>query len=132
MIDRKQQMNDTNRPLNHPIEIYRDVPNGINDKNEKVFKPELFVKTHALVIPDRGREYRDNYEVYQTQSYKVIMRYRPDLDPTWWILYEGKRLDIEASPDLQSRKMYMELLCTEKVVTKDGSGDVNTGNWGIY
>ena len=132
MIDKRRQMEDVNRPLNHPIELWKDTPSGTNRHGEKTFEPVLVERTHALVIPDRGREYGDNWQVYQAQAYKVTMRYRPDIDPTWWIVFNGKHLNIEAVPDLQSRTMYIELLCTEKVVTGDGSGDVDSGDWGIY
>lgn len=124
-------MTDTNRPLNHRVELWREVEDGRDRYGETIFKPELVAKLWALVVPDRGKEYRDNLQIYQAQSYKVTIRYRKDIDPTYWLMFRGKRLDIEATPDMQSRTMYIELTCTERVMT-DGGGSVPGGDDGIY
>ena len=131
MINHKIQMTDTNRPLNHRVELWREESKGKDRYGEEVFEPVMVDKLWSLVIPDRGKEYRDNYQVFQTQSYKVTIRYREDIDPSYWLVYKGKRLDIEATPDLQSRTMYIELLCTERVDT-NGSDSLNSGDHGIY
>ena len=131
MINHKQQMTDTNRPLNHRVELWHDVENGRDRYGETIFKPQLVAKIWSLVVPDRGKEYRDNLQIYQAHSYKVTIRYRKDIDPTYWLMFRGKRLDIEATPDMQSRTMYIELTCTERVMT-DGGGSVPGGDDGIY
>lgn len=131
MIDHKIQIKDTNRPLNHPLELWHEVEDGVDRYGEKVFKDELVAKTWGLVIPDRGKEYQDKLQIYQAQSYKVTIRYREDIDQTCWFVFRGKRLDIEAIQDLQSRTMYLEIICTERVMT-DGGGDIPPGDDGIY
>ena len=131
MINHKTQIKDTNRPLNHPLELWHEVEDGVDRYGEKVFKDELVTNLWGLVIPDRGKEYQDKLQVYQTQSYNVTIRYREDIDPTYWFVFRGKRLDIEAIQDLQSRMMYLEIICTERVNT-DGGGNFDRGNDGIY
>lgn len=131
MIDHKIQIKDTNRPLNHQLEVWREVENGTDRYGEKIFKDEMVAKTWGLVIPDRGKEYQDKLQIYQAQSYKVTIRHRNDIDPTYWLVFRGKRLDIEAIQDLQSRMMYMEIICTERVMT-DGGGNLDRGTGGIY
>ena len=131
MINHKIQITDTNRPLNHRVELWHEVEDGRDRYGEKVLKPEMVTKLWALVVPDRGKEYRDNLQIYQTQSYKVTIRYREDIDPTCWLVFRGKRLDIEAIQYAQSRMMYLEIICTERVMT-DGGGSVSGENDGIY
>lgn len=131
MINHKIQIKDTNRPLNHQLELWHEVEDGVDRYGEKVFKDELLANTWGLVIPDRGKEYQDNLQIYQTQTYKITIRYKEDIDTTCWFVFKGKRLDIEAIQDLQSRTMYMEIICTERVDT-NGAGNLDRGDHGIY
>lgn len=131
MISKIQRMRDTNLAFNHRAEIWREVEAGRDSHGEKTFRPELVHKVWAQIIPTRGAEYRDNLDVYQAQTYKVTLRYSKRLDATYWIVFNGKRLDIEAVMDLQSRTMYQELICTERIET-DGRGDEYPRDFGIY
>ena len=108
-------MQDVNISLNHRIEIWQEAENDTNEYGESSHDDELVGYLWALVVPNRGNEYRENYKLTQSQSYKITIRKTNGLNPSMWVVFNGKRLDIEAIQDLQSRNMYMELVCNERV-----------------
>lgn len=131
MISKNQRMRDTNLALNHRAEVWREVEAGRDSHREKRFEPQLVSKVWASIIPIRGAEYRNNLQIYQAQTYTVTLRYKKQLDPTYWLIFKGKKLDIESVVDMQSRTMYQQLLCTERIDT-DGRGNVDRGDSEIY
>nr|WP_315210104.1 phage head closure protein [uncultured Albidiferax sp.] len=71
----------------------------------------------AEVRPLRGREFFAAAQVQQEQSIKVRIRFRPDVQQTWRLVWQGRPHDITGAVPV-GRKDYLEIMCLQGV--KDG------------
>lgn len=53
----------------------------------------------------------------QNVSHSVVIRFRPDLKAGDRVTYRGRTLEIETVTDLNGRRAYLALQCSERVVT---------------
>ena len=53
----------------------------------------------------------------QRVSHGVVLRFRTDLKPGDRVVYRGRQLEIEAVADLNGRRAYLSLQCSERAVT---------------
>ena len=53
----------------------------------------------------------------QSVSHSVVLRFRPDLKPGDRVVYRGRNLEIEGVADLNGRRAYLSLQCSERAVT---------------
>ena len=74
----------------------------------------------AKVLPISAKRYIDGaIELTNEISYRISIRYRPDIAPDDIILWRNKRLRQTAPPyDAEARRIYTVLTCEEMV--KDG------------
>lgn len=50
-------------------------------------------------------------------SHAVVMRFRTDISAGDRIVYRGRTLEIESAGDINGRRAYLSLQCSERVVT---------------
>ena len=53
----------------------------------------------------------------QSVSHSVVLRFLPDLKPGDRVVYRGRTLEIEGVADLNGRRAYLSLQCSERAVT---------------
>lgn len=78
--------------------------------------PEAVATVPACVEVLTGNELWNAQQVTPLLSHRVTIRYRSGIDPTWWLIYRGRRLNIHAALNVGERNHELQLLCTEKVI----------------
>ena len=113
MILDKQAQIDTNISLNHHIEIWSPDAVSCDEAGALIEEPVKVTDEWALVVPYRGTEYAHGERILASTVYKVTLRWRPDIDQTMAIVWEGRTLRINAVLNLQGRNQYLEIVATE-------------------
>ena len=88
---------------------FRDPDGGVTDTWED--EEYVWAKVWAL----RGREYVQSREQHADITIRVIIRYRPDVTPSWRIKFGERILHVVHVIDLQGRRRELELMCREVV-----------------
>lgn len=96
---------------------YQDVKNSIG-MTEK--KPVKLYSTWARIEPLRGREYYEAQRIKDENSFKIIIRYRKNIDSNMLIKYQGYMLQIQNIADPYMAHDTLELHCIERVRGKNG------------
>lgn len=66
--------------------------------------------------PDRTWDPKmGNTQLIPTDTHRVLMRYYPGVDGSMRLLFEGRVLAITSVSDFESRRIFMTLLCQERV-----------------
>lgn len=65
----------------------------------------------AAVEPVSGREFFAAAAVWAETTFKVTVRYRPDITPLNRIIHDGKLLDIQAVLNVEGKGRYLEIVC---------------------
>ncbi len=79
------------------VEIWGKVK-GINTLNQTTYEPDKLRSVWAQIIPQTGRLMNQPADtVLSNVTHKIIIRYSayPELSPEMWLVYRGKRFDID-------------------------------------
>lgn len=68
----------------------------------------------ARVQPQSGREFVAAQAAQGELLYKVVLRYRADVEATWRVLWDGRILEIAAPPAILGRKEGILLTCRDQ------------------
>lgn len=68
----------------------------------------------ARIEPARGREYYEAQRIRTVNSYKITIRFRPNLNESMIIKYGARQFEIQNIVDPYESHVYLELYCTEK------------------
>lgn len=69
----------------------------------------------AAIAPLRGSERYTAQQVQSELTHKVTIRYRAGIKTQMRIVYKDKIFEIEAIIDVEERRQWLELLCSEVV-----------------
>lgn len=75
----------------------------------------------ALIETVRGSSYLSGVEVERRWTHNIYLRYRSDVDQTFWVEYKGRRFNIDDVESLDERDEFLLLRCIETGLT-DKSG----------
>lgn len=113
--------------LNKTISIIKLVPVEDTDgwghtatTQEKV----LYEKIHAAIIPARGSEIMEDGRIRETVPYKIIIRYRADIDTHCTVKYKGRVFNIVATVNPYEDNETLELYCEEKNRGESDESDI--------
>lgn len=70
----------------------------------------------ANVAPVRGAEKMEAQQVQSTQTYRITIRYRPNVTTAMRVNWSGKTMNILAVNNPDQRRKYLEMICEEGVV----------------
>ena len=68
----------------------------------------------ARIEPARGREYYEAQRIRTVNSYKITIRFRPNLSESMIVQYGERQFQIENIVDPYESHVYVELYCTAK------------------
>ena len=99
---------------NKRVEIWHNVKSETTDRlGQYPIVEELYTKISAGIVPQTGNLL--NGRVADTTlartTHKVIMRYRKDITPDMWVMFEGVRYNILYILDPYSNHERLELFC---------------------
>lgn len=100
--------------LRHRIELQKLVTTE-NEWGDPVKEWRTIATVWALVEALGGRLYFEAQQTVAQSDHRMIIRYRPDVEPGMRVLHGGKSLEIQAVLDREGRKRWLEVLA--KVVT---------------
>ena len=63
-----------------------------------VFTYTEFMKAWAEIRPLLGQEHFNEMEVHAEQTHRIMMRYRPGIEQTMRILYDGRYFEVLGAP----------------------------------
>ena len=68
----------------------------------------------AKVLPISARSMLGSVELEAEVTYRIVIRYRNDIEPNDQIIWNGKRMDLTAPPyNAESRRIWTVLECKE-------------------
>ncbi len=96
----------------HRVAVYRNAGRAARlASGERPEDPELVVEhLPAEVLQLSGVELERARHLVADVTHQVTLRYRADVTPRCWFVWEGNRLDIQAAIDAKGRQR--ELVCT--------------------
>lgn len=113
--------------LNKLITITKVVPveddDGWGDTSSTKEKV-LYSKIHASIIPSRGSEVLENGKITEKIPYKIIIRYRPDVNSHYTVKYKNRTFDIKAVVNPFESNETLELYCEERLRGDSDEGDI--------
>ena len=99
---------------------WRQVDNGnadlIKDRKGKPFAHVLSESEYAYwanVEPTTGREYVEMQKIRAETTYKVQMRFIPGITHDMYLLFNGRKLEIESILNVGERNKELTLICVE-------------------
>ena len=113
--------------LNKLISIVKIVPVEDTDGWEDTSSTEekvLYSKIHASIIPSRGSEVLENGKITEKIPYKIIIRYRPDINSHCTVKYKNRTFDIKAVVNPYEDNEVLELYCEEKLRGDSDESDI--------
>lgn len=118
MLSKKDRMHIVSRNYRHKIEIWDLLSTEENELGEEVQVPKKVYDLWAEVTPARGKEYLSVDKLAAEMQYKIVTRYRPDINQAMLIKWQGRELNIKAIIDISGKEEHMEIMCVEKVNIK--------------
>lgn len=115
LLPKKDRLMIANRVYRHKIEIWKLDGEEKNEAKEIIQVPTLFCTLWADVVPIRGKEYVSMDTLVPEMQYKITSRYRPGVDQSMIIKWQGRELNIKAIIDISGQEEEMELMCVERV-----------------
>lgn len=104
--------------LCHRIEIWHFIKTGkTNDIGADEVMEEMLMKRWAKLESRTGSLLtgRAADTVLSKTTHKITIRYNPDINYSCWIMYAGRRFDIDYINDPHLNKRYLELFVQEVV-----------------
>jgi SPP1 family predicted phage head-tail adaptor len=106
--------------LDNRLKVYQAVQVR-NDTGEVTLVPSLVAVVWGAVRPLSSREQQQFGQQIGITLYKVVIRMLPALKSSMWIDYGGRRLEISAIDEYESR-LYMILTCVERHIPNGAGG----------
>lgn len=104
--------------LRHRIKIPGPSTTIENEVGKLILVAGESTSVWAKVEPLKGREYLEAQKLRPELTYRVTIRHRKNMYSDMIIEWEGRKLELISPPiDVGGRKIYMELMCVEKVKT---------------
>lgn len=102
--------------LRHRVTIQDRAVSLADDGSEVITWVDVAADEPAAVVPQRGNEYYASAQINADLAYKVVVRFRPDVNYTshMRIVWESRLLDIEAPLEVGGRGRLVELMCRER------------------
>ena len=104
--------------LNRRIAFYRNESTGeLNELGADMVKETSFYECWACIEPRTGSllSGRAADTMLSKTTHKITIRYNPDINYSCWIMYAGRRFDIDYINDPHLNKRYLELFVQEVV-----------------
>lgn len=70
-------------------------------------------KPWASIEALRGREYFSAQQTVAQSDHRVIVRYRPDIEPEMRLVHGQRVFDVQAVLDREGTRRWLELICKE-------------------
>lgn len=103
--------------LRHRITFQRLVETT-NEVGEVVQKLQDYTTVWAAIEPTSGREYYEAQKIQPELTYKITIRYLPDITPDMVIKYKNRLFQINNIINPDERNFILELMCIEKIAKK--------------
>lgn len=103
--------------LRHRVDIWGNIPLE-NELGEMDFTPGKIKTIWAEIIPQTGNLQRQQADtILSNVTHKIIIRYESGKDITqdMWIIFRGKRFDIEFILNPYFKNESLELFCREVI-----------------
>ena len=101
--------------MRHRIKLQSPSNISLNSIKEQTPIYENVAEVWAEVLPLRGREYQESQKLQAETQYRVIIRYRSDVEANWRVLWRNQQLQITDVLDTNGLKEQLEIMCFEKV-----------------
>ena len=101
--------------MRHRITLQAPTNISLNSISEQTPIYENVAEVWAEVLPLRGREYQESQKLQAETQYRVLIRYRDDVQANWRVIWRGNQLQITDVLDTNGLREQLELMCFEKV-----------------
>lgn len=101
--------------LRHRVTIEAPVFETQPDNSQKIAGWTELDTVWAEVSPLSGREFWDAAQVQSQVTHTIRIRYIAGLTPRHRCLWDQRMFNIESVRDIDERKVFMTLMCREKV-----------------
>jgi SPP1 family predicted phage head-tail adaptor len=99
--------------LRERVNLIEPVTTGTSPLGEPILQLVDRGTFHARVEPLKGDERMRGGGVTQTHTLLVHIRHRDDIGPDWRIIWRGRSYGITARRNLDERRRFLTLDCTE-------------------
>lgn len=104
--------------LNRKIRFFRhEDTGGVTELGADQMSERVFYECWACIEPRTGSllSGRTADTMLSKTTHKITIRYNPEIDYSCWIMYAGRRFDIDYINDPHLDKRYLELFVQEVV-----------------
>ena len=101
--------------LRHRVTFQRPAQTTRNNMGENVPVYVSFASVWAAVEPLRGREYHEAQKIRAETTYKVTIRYLPDVTADMRIVHRDKTLEIQSVLNIDERNVELQIIASEVV-----------------
>jgi SPP1 family predicted phage head-tail adaptor len=103
--------------LRHRVTFQR-LTEATNEVGETIQKLQDYRTVWAAIEPVTGREYYEAQKMQPELTYKITIRYLPDITPSMLIKYKDRLFQINDIINPDERNFTLQLMCIEKITKK--------------
>lgn len=103
--------------LTERVTVQREGADIYDSRGQVETAPDTVATVWARVNPLSGEEAVTARKIEANTTHEVTIRYSSDvahITPEWWLLWSGRRLDINQALNPENRNEELVLLCAEK------------------
>ena len=101
--------------LDKRIEIFRE-QNKTRDLDAKPSNPTKVCKIWAKIRTLRGDETFIEQGYQGNKTHELVVRYRPELNSSMYIMWKGRRFDMRFIEEISGRERFMKIVAGERVI----------------
>ena len=73
-----------------------------------------YLNAWAAIWPWQAKEGEENKALLMNVFHRIRIRYRPNILPSYRVLYDGRCFDIDSILDKEEKHEFLDLLCKEQ------------------